>query len=146
MGVLGFLAVEGGRFESDVGPEREHQRDAEAGAEYDARLEHVEREAVKAVVDQDADIESEQDPDFAQERESKHLRAQRDLEVGQDGDDRECDQRPRLPWQVDPEDAVHHLVGEERQRAEDPDRRRVIGEHRDVCGGAAGAVAESLVA
>ena len=95
--VFGFLAVEGGGFESDVGPEREHQRDAEPGAEHDARLEHIKREPVKAVVDQHAEVEREQHPDFAQQREAEDLRAEGDLEVGQDRDDRERDRGPRLP-------------------------------------------------
>ena len=38
-----------------------------------------------------ADVERQQDPDFAQEREAEDLRAEGDLEVREDGDDRERD-------------------------------------------------------
>ena len=99
---------------------------------------------MEALVDQHADVEREQDGDLGGEREAEHLRAHRDLAVGEHGDDREGDQRPQLPRQVDVQHVAERDVREVRQRAEDADRRGVVGDDRDIGRRGAGHAAQAL--
>ena len=101
---LGFLAVDRRRLKTDKRPKSEHQAHPEPAGEHDAWPEHVKRKSVKALLDQHADIERQQDSDLGGQRDAEHFRADGHFAIGQDRDQHDGDQRPQLPCQMDVQD------------------------------------------
>lgn len=131
---LRLLRVDDGALEAEEGAESEHEQRARAGREQDvARVERRGgryRERV-AVLHDDRDADDEQDRDLEGEQHAQHVGADVDAAVAEESDDRDRDDRPDGPVQVDAEQVRDGQVREETEHRVEAEAQRAVGGDRD---------------